>query len=92
MQNPTSLHVLLLFILSLFSQVWGQAPYDPSPFDIIGTINGMTLDPSGGTLAGGSITVDGVAITVPTNLLATLPAITVAWGELFNNGVPDLPG
>jgi len=51
----------------------------------------MTLD-AGGPLAGGSITVDGLAITVPANLLATLPAISVAWSELFNNGVPNLPG
>jgi hypothetical protein len=53
--------------------------------------NSMTLD-AGGPLAGGSITVDGLTITVPTNLLATLPAISVAWAELFNNGVPNLPG
>ena len=52
----------------------------------------MTLDTTGGPLAGGSITVDGLVITVPANLLATLPAISVAWGELFNNGVANLPG
>jgi hypothetical protein len=33
-----------------------------------------------------------MVITVPTNLLATLPAITVAWPELFTNGAADLPG
>jgi hypothetical protein len=51
----------------------------------------MTLE-AGGPLAGGSITVDDLVITVPANLLATLPAISVAWAELFNNGVPNLPG
>ena len=51
----------------------------------------MTLD-AGGPLAGGSITVDAQRVTVPKNLLATLPSITVAWGELFNNGVANLPG
>lgn len=52
----------------------------------------MTLSPTGGPLAGGTITVDGVAITVPQNLLATLPALVVAWSELFINGAPNLPG
>lgn len=51
----------------------------------------MTLD-QGGPLAGGSITVDGLVITVPANLLVTLPAISVAWPEMFNNGVANLPG
>lgn len=45
-----------------------------------------------GTLKGGSINVDGLAVTVPDNLLVTLPSITVAWSELFNGGTPNLPG
>ncbi|CAL3962328.1 unnamed protein product [Diplocarpon coronariae] len=61
------------------------------PFNIIGTINSMSLD-AGGALAGGSITVDGQKIVVPKNLLATLPSITVAWGELFKDGAANLPG
>jgi hypothetical protein len=53
----------------------------------------MTLDStSTSPVRGGSITVDGIVITVPTNLLATLPAITVAWPELFNGGTANLPG
>lgn len=51
----------------------------------------MTLN-AGGPLAGGSIIVDGQMITVPSNLLATLPSVSVAWGELFKNGVANLPG
>jgi hypothetical protein len=51
----------------------------------------MSLD-AGGPLAGGSITVDGQVYTVPQNLLVTLPSITVAWSELFNNGIANLPG
>ena len=51
----------------------------------------MTVD-AGGPLAGGTITVDGNVITVPENLLATLPSITVAWPELFSGGAADLPG
>ncbi|KAI9053525.1 hypothetical protein LZ554_002480 [Drepanopeziza brunnea f. sp. 'monogermtubi'] len=80
----------LLFVLS----VLGQVTYDPTPFDIIGTINGMTLDTAGGPLAGGTTTVDGLSIVVPKNLLATLPSIAVAWGELFKSDrtTPNLPG
>jgi hypothetical protein len=33
-------------------------------------------------LTGGSLTVDGIKITVPDNALVTLPAITVSWQEL----------
>jgi hypothetical protein len=53
----------------------------------------MTLNPTGGVLAGGTIVVDGVTYIVPQNLLATLPATAVAWGELFfKNGTANLPG
>lgn len=52
----------------------------------------MTLNQTGGLLAGGTITIDGIEIIVPQNLLATLPSITVAWSELFENGTPNLPG
>jgi hypothetical protein len=52
----------------------------------------LSLDAGTNPVRGGSITVDGIKITVPTNLLATLPAITVAWPELFTNNVADLPG
>ncbi|KAJ7146109.1 hypothetical protein C8R44DRAFT_690358 [Mycena epipterygia] len=51
----------------------------------------LTLNATGGVLAGGTITVDGIVVTVPQNLLVTLPSITVAWSELFNAGVPALP-
>jgi hypothetical protein len=59
----------------------------------------MTLDLSatgGGPLAGGSMTLDGFVITIPKNILVTLPSITVAWPELFDNTTspptPKLPG
>ncbi|KAJ7631906.1 hypothetical protein DFH06DRAFT_1004796 [Mycena polygramma] len=56
----------------------------------------MTLDVGGGPLAGGSITVNGLKITVPKNTLLTLPSITCAWSEMFtvdanNNTTPNLP-
>jgi hypothetical protein len=51
----------------------------------------MTLDQTGGVLAGGTMTVDGIPIVIPANTLATLPAITVAWSELFNGQTPAIP-
>ncbi|KAJ7938290.1 hypothetical protein B0H13DRAFT_2572062 [Mycena leptocephala] len=70
--------------------------YDPSPFNFIGTIDDMTLDVAGGPLAGGTITVNGLKVTVPKNTLVTLPSITCAWSEMFiidnnNNTKPNLP-
>ncbi|KAJ7141361.1 hypothetical protein C8R44DRAFT_847123 [Mycena epipterygia] len=81
---------LTLVVLSgaVYSQI---APsYDPSPFNLIGTIDGMTLD-SNATLSGGTISVNGFNINIPYNTLVTLPSITVAWSELFVNGKPNLP-
>jgi hypothetical protein len=67
----------------------------------------MTLDATGGPLAGGTLTVNGFSITIPKvgisslfsfllsishqNTLVTLPSITVAWSEMFINGQPNLP-
>ena len=52
----------------------------------------MTLADSS-TLSGGGITVDGMAIVIPENLLVTLPSINVAWPELFDSsGAALLPG
>ncbi|KAJ7065480.1 hypothetical protein C8F01DRAFT_982165 [Mycena amicta] len=66
--------------------------YDPSPFNFIGTIDAMTVNNVSDPLSGGSISVNGFHITVPKNLLATLPSITVAWSELFDaSGQPELP-
>jgi hypothetical protein len=41
-------------------------------------------------LTGGSLTLDGIKITVPDNALVTLPAITVSWQEL--SATNALPG
>ena len=41
--------------------------------------------------SGGTITVNGIDIIVPDNMLVTLPSINVAWPELFNSGAPNLP-
>lgn len=55
-------------------------------------VDSLSLDSGTDPLRGGSITVDGIKVIVPVNTLVTLPSITVAWPELFVNGVADLPG
>ncbi|KAF7326924.1 hypothetical protein MVEN_02586300 [Mycena venus] len=70
--------------------------YDPSPFNFFGTIDSMTLDVADGPLAGGTLTVNNLTVTVPKNTLLTLPSITVAWSEMFTvddsgNATPNLP-
>ncbi|KAJ7621999.1 hypothetical protein DFH06DRAFT_770088 [Mycena polygramma] len=82
-----------LALLALSTTVYSQSAlsYDPAPFSFIGQIDGLSLDAGGDVFAGGTITVDGFKITVPKNTLVTLPSITVAWSELFQNNQPQLP-
>ncbi|KAJ6529747.1 hypothetical protein B0H19DRAFT_1274139 [Mycena capillaripes] len=86
-----------LALLLVSPIIYAQTPtgttrlYDPSPFNLIGTISAMSCNETGGPLAGGTITVDGMVITVPKNLLVTLPSINVAWPELFDGETPSLP-
>ncbi|KAJ7230324.1 hypothetical protein GGX14DRAFT_343704 [Mycena pura] len=66
--------------------------YDPSPFNFIGYIDAMTVNNVSDPLTGGTITVNGFVVTVPKNLLVTLPSITCAWSEMFDvHGTPQLP-
>ncbi|KAF7335652.1 hypothetical protein MVEN_02220200 [Mycena venus] len=95
--TPGRLLRATLALILVSPLVYSQTPtgttrlYDPSPFNLIGTISAMTCNETDGPLAGGSITVDGMVITVPKNLLVTLPSISVAWPELFDGETPSLP-
>ncbi|KAF8172821.1 hypothetical protein K438DRAFT_1981305 [Mycena galopus ATCC 62051] len=90
-----------LAFLVLADAVYGQATptaptYDPAPFNYFGTIDAMTLNVADGPLAGGTLTVNNLTITVPKNTLLTLPSITCAWSEMFTvddagNATPNLP-
>ncbi|KAJ7145994.1 hypothetical protein C8R44DRAFT_656035 [Mycena epipterygia] len=84
-----------LGLLVLADVVLSQAIPDenPSPFSFVGTIDSMSLDPGGDILAGGTITVNGFKIIIPKNLLVTLPSISCAWEEMFDDdtGEPNLP-
>ncbi|KAL5314385.1 hypothetical protein ACEPPN_018811 [Leptodophora sp. 'Broadleaf-Isolate-01'] len=71
---------LLLLAVTVIAQVG---------FEMTGEINALTFR-TGNALTGGSLTLDGIKITIPDNCLVTLPAITVSWQELSATGA--LPG
>src|SRR3954447_5124692 len=54
-----------------------------SPFNIIGFIQKATLDNPGDVFSGGTLTVNGITITVPRHTLFQMPATSMTWQELF---------
>lgn len=70
-----------------------NVPYDPSPFPATGYITAATVNNASDILSGGTITINGVTVVVPRNLLVNTPSLTaVAWSELFKpDGTIDLP-
>jgi hypothetical protein len=53
-----------------------------------GIIEAASLDPTCATSArcGGSMTINGIVVTVPKNLIALFPANALTWQEIFNGG------
>jgi len=49
-------------------------PFEPSPVNMVGIIQDLTVDDVSDPLSGGSITIDEVRITVPRNLIVQLPS------------------
>src|SRR5690242_5793924 len=65
----------------------------PPQFDVTGFIQAATLDTTGTVctpagndlrLAGGTLTVNDITITVPCNTILQMPATALSWGDLFN--------
>ena len=59
-----------------------------SPFDIVGFIEAATLTTPADTFSGGTITVNGTVITVPTNTVLQMPAFALTWQEVFKQAPP----
>jgi hypothetical protein len=60
-----------------------------SPFDIVGFIEAATVTPAAnGFSGGGTITVNGTVVTVPTNTLLQMPAFALTWQEVFTSAPP----
>lgn len=53
-----------------------------------GIIEDATLDATckASALCGGTITVNGIQVTVPKNLMVMFPANALTWQEIFNGG------
>jgi hypothetical protein len=60
-------------------------PVGPIPFDIVGAIQAFTVLVPGNLYSGGNITVNGVNVLIPTNLVITMPASYQTVGQLFVN-------
>ena len=55
-----------------------------SPFLITGFIQKATVDSAGDPFSGGTVTVNGILVTIPRNTLFQMPATELTWGELFS--------
>ena len=77
--------IVLLTLLALVVNARAQAQATPnSSFDITGFATKTTVSGSG-PLAGGTLLINGVTITVPANTVVQMPAADMGWGELFSN-------
>jgi hypothetical protein len=90
MRSTLGRTVPLIIGLLAWSSVGMRAQLPPppavqavSPFDITGFIQAATLNDATTVFSGGSITVNGIKITVPTNTLLQMPAFALTWQEVF---------
>jgi hypothetical protein len=59
-------------------------PGAPIPFDIVGAIQTFTVLNAGNPFSGGNITVNGINVLIPANLVITMPAGYMTVGQLFS--------
>ena len=55
----------------------------PIPFNVTGYIQAMTLDDPTDALSGGTVTVNGITVTIPRNTIVTMPAASTSMTDLF---------
>jgi K319-like protein len=84
--------------LATTSLLWcclaGAQQPPPPRFVVVGHIQAATLDAGGAVciprdplLAGGTLSVGGLTLTVPCNTIVQLPATSLAWAQLFDPAV-----
>src|SRR4051812_5434809 len=63
----------------------GAQPSIPvtAPFDVTGFIQSATIDNPNDLFSGGTITVNGIRMTIPRNTLLQFPATAMTWQEAF---------
>lgn len=79
---------MLLILTQLFwvggtwAAVYPQPPKD-TPFTITGFIQSATLTDSTNVLSGGTVTVNGITVTIPHNTIVLMPGSFLSWQELW---------
>jgi hypothetical protein len=88
--RATWLTVTVAATLVTTTRLIGQAPPPPqpplqlvSPFDMVGFIQKATLDNPADVFSGGSMTINGHVVTVPTHTILQMPASALTWQEVF---------
>jgi hypothetical protein len=59
-----------------------------SSFDLTGFMETATLDAPGDLLAGGTLKVNGIVVTVPRNTILQMPALALTWQQVFTLAPP----
>jgi len=79
--------IAIILILSIGFPITGLTipPSNPSQFDVTGTIQSATLDPTCSTnvTCGGTIVVNNQLIIVPKNTILQMPATAITWQQLY---------
>ncbi|KAH6671197.1 hypothetical protein B0J14DRAFT_656180 [Halenospora varia] len=70
MRNSIAKHHFSLICLAL-TVLGVTLPYDASPFDIFGSVTGMSLNVGSNMMRGGTVSVDGITYTASDNLMTT---------------------
>jgi hypothetical protein len=76
--------IVLIIVLALVVNARAQTALPITSFDITGFAAKSSVSGSG-PLAGGSVTINGIDITIPANTVVQFPATDMGWGELFGN-------
>ncbi|MGB7621026.1 MAG: hypothetical protein WBN92_01635 [Terriglobia bacterium] len=81
----TSLTVACLFLAMMVftGTIVAQGPISPTQFDITGFLQEATVTTPGDAHSGGTLKVNGHAVTVPRETIVVLPANQLTWQELF---------
>jgi hypothetical protein len=63
-----------------------QLPVPPAPsqFDLTGFLQAATVNAAGDPLSGGTLTVNGHVVTVPSQTIVIMPATALSWSEMFS--------
>ncbi len=75
--------ITTLALVGLASAAAAQTAPLPTPFNVIGYIQAMTLNDPADALSGGTITANGITVTVPRNAIVTMPAAFLSMRDLF---------